>query len=450
MNTVVMIKTLFVGGVAALMVASSVSVPLGVSETEGPASSYIVQADSLSDARAAVLAADGEITHELSIIRAVGARISQRQLARLRAAPGLRIHADAELKTAGGPVPDAEHVKLIGADQLHAQGIDGQGVTVAVLDTGMWYSHNNIKRDLYENNKIVAEYDAQEDEEGHAKDKHGHGTHLTSIIASSQISDHGNVHGIAPNVNLVNIKAFGVDGSGSYADVIRGLDWLVANKDNYNIRVVNLSFSATPQSHYWDDPINQAVMATWQAGIVVVASAGNGGPDPMTIGVPGNVPYVITVGAMSDNYTPGNASDDVLASFSAAGPTVEGFVKPEVVAPGGHMLGIMDDGNHQIADDHPEWVQENARLYVMSGTSQSAAVVTGAAALLLQAKPWLTPDEVKCQLMSSARPAVDTDGRLAYSVFQQGAGMINAFRAVQGGQYDCANRGLDIDLDLAG
>ena len=120
---------------------------------------------------------------------------------------------------------------------------------------------------------------------------------------------------------------------GSYLDVIRGIDWVVAHKDEYNIRVLNLSFSAPPQSYYWDDPLNQAVMQAWQAGIVVVAAAGNGGPDPMTVGVPGNVPYIITVGAMSDNYTPENPADDILASFSAAGPTVEGFVKPEVVAP---------------------------------------------------------------------------------------------------------------------
>ena len=103
--------------------------------------------------------------------------------------------------------------------------------------------------------------------------------------------------------------------------MIRGIDWVVANKDAYDIRVLNLSFSAAPRSNYWDDPLSQAVMAAWEAGIVVVASAGNTGPAPLTIGVPGNVPYVVTVGAMTDNYTPADPGDDVLASFSAAGPT---------------------------------------------------------------------------------------------------------------------------------
>ena len=115
------------------------------------------------------------------------------------------------------------------------------------------------------------------------------------------------------------------------------MEWIIANRETYDIRVLNLSLSAPAQSHYWDDPLNQAVMAAWEAGIVVVASAGNLGPDPMTIGVPGNIPYVITVGAMTDSYTPNDFTDDKLASFSSAGPTHEGFVKPEIVAPGGHL-----------------------------------------------------------------------------------------------------------------
>ena len=125
------------------------------------------------------------------------------------------------------------------------------------------------------------------------------------------------------------IKAFDADGRGSYLDVIRGIDWVVANRDRYGIRVLNLSFSARPVSYYWDDPLNQAVMRAWQLGIVVVASAGNRGPDAMSIGVPGNVPYIITVGAMSDAASK-RANDDFLASFSSTGPTYEGFVKPDV------------------------------------------------------------------------------------------------------------------------
>ena len=89
-----------------------------------------------------------------------------------------------------------------------------------------------------------------------------------------------------------------------------------------------MSFGGQQRSYYWEDPLNQAVMKAWQEGIVVVASAGNDGPDPMTIGVPGNVPYIITVGAMTDSFTETNFNDDKIATFSAAGPTPAGFVKP--------------------------------------------------------------------------------------------------------------------------
>ena len=208
-----------------------------------------------------------------------------------------------------------------------------------------------------------------------------------------------------------------------------------------------MSFSAQPQSYYWDDPLNQAVMALWEAGIVVVASAGNRGPDAMTIGVPGNVPYVITVGAMSDGVTVDNPTDDFLATFSSAGPTVEGFVKPEVIAPGGHMLGVVDV-NSQLPSQHPEWVSGN--YFYMSGTSQAAGVVSGAVALMLDADATLTPDEIKCRLMSSARPALAADGSLAYSVFQQGAGLIDAWDAVYSSEFACANVGLDVEADLDG
>ena len=181
--------------------------------------------------------------------------------------------------------------------------------------------------------------------------------------------------------------------------MIRALDWVVSNHQAYGIRVLNLSFSAPPQSYYWDDPLNQAVMAAWQAGIVVVASAGNTGPEPMTIGVPGNVPYVITVGAMTDNYSPEDPSDDMMTYWSSAGPTIEAFVKPELVAPGGHLSGYMPSSG-TLPQQYPDFY-DSGQYFTMSGTSQAAAVVSGIVALLLQDEPWLTPDDVKCRLMAN-------------------------------------------------
>jgi subtilisin family serine protease len=190
-------------------------------------------------------------------------------------------------------------------------------------------------------------------------------------------------------------------------------------------------------------------MAAWKAGIVVVVSAGNEGPDPMTIGVPGNVPYVITTGALTDNFTPYDPTDDRLASFSSTGPTFEGFVKPEVVAPGGHMVGSIWYMSY-LANIDPGSMKKDQSLFTMSGTSQAAAVTSGVVALMLQANPTLSPDTVKCRLLATASAAVTSSGTLAYSVFQQGAGLVDAQSAIASTATGCANGGLNIAADLAG
>ena len=342
---------------------------------------------------------------------------------------------------------------LTGADALHWKGLTGEGVGVAVIDTGIWTSDKQSRyllSDARGYERIATQYDAISDQvrmKNFHGDNNGHGSHVTSIIASSRHKD-SEFNGVAPGAHLVVVKAFDDDGRGTYLDVIRGLDWVLKHKDVYGIRVLNLSFSATPQSYYWDDPLNQAVMTAWQNGIVVVASAGNGGPSPMTIGVPGNLPYVITVGAVTDGVTPLDWSDDRLASFSAAGPTYEGFVKPDVVAPGGHVRGLMGQKS-RFATRHPHYHDGDA-YFTMSGTSQSTAIVSGAVALLLQAEPWLLPDQVKCKLVSTARPAYEKDGTTAYSAFQQGAGLIDITAALSGRDYRCANEGLDVTADLVG
>ena len=430
-------------------------------------SSFIVQSIDAATAAAAVLAAGGGVERELGIINAVEARLTASQRRQLdRQVATARVWADREVavsgkgggKMAGGGkdpfgVPAASFPILVGADRLQAEGITGHGVTVAVLDTGLW-RHNTLKFDSTDRKRILAAYDAvagRITSEKKSDDASGHGTHVMSIALGSDRDDNGNFVSIAPDADLVSVRAFGEDGNGTYADVIYGLQWLLRHQNAYGIDVVNLSFSAEPRSHYWDDPINQAVMRLWQSGMVVVASAGNRGPDAMTIGVPGNVPYVITVGAMGDSTLPITATEEHVAVFSSAGPTVEGFVKPEIIAPGGKLSGVMSFGGHRIALDHPEFAFSK-RFFHMSGTSQSAAVVTGIVALMLQRSPQLTPDEVKLRLIDSARPAVYKSGKgsLAYSVFQQGAGLVDAYRAAHATATGSANHGLDIAADLAG
>ena len=168
----------------------------------------------------------------------------------------------------------------------------------------------------------------------------------------------------------------------------------------------------------------------------------------MTVGVPGNLPYVITVGAMTDRYTPDDRGDDRLTWFSAAGPTHEGFVKPDLVAPGGHVRGIMSK-NSYIPRKYRQF-HDGQQYFAMSGTSQSAAVVTGIVALMIQVDSFLTPDEVKYRLMAASRPAVGSDGQLLYSVFQQGAGLVDAYSAAHPSLTGFANQGLDLAADVEG
>ncbi|MBT8081850.1 MAG: S8 family peptidase [Gammaproteobacteria bacterium] len=458
---------------------------IGLSLRPAPVDSYIVQGVSVADVRALVIEQGGKITHELGVIRAVAADLTAGQIADLRRHENVRriydngaIEAAAKggkKNTTGGDTTsgdttgdgttdtstatDTFYTTLVNGDAVHQMGIDGTGIGIAVLDTGLWKT-TGIRYDSAGNTRIKAVYNAMTDQVAASPlsgdDPAGHGSHVASIAVSSLITADGTAryNGVAPGAHLVSVQAFDENGQGTYADVIRAIDWIVANKSKHKIRILNASFSAEARSHYWDDPINQAIMVAWRSAIFVVAAAGNRGPQAMTIGVPGNVPYVMTVGAMTDSFTPSDPSDDKLASFSSAGPTYEGFMKPEVVAPGGHMRGLVQN-NATLATAYPEYYDGD--YFEMSGTSQATAVVSGIAALALQAEPWRSVDELKCKIMSAAKPATITTGKggnktttLAYSVFQQGAGQVDAYATVMNQTIDCANNGLHIDNDIDG
>ena len=415
-----------------------------------PTSTFIIKARTAADAVEAVNAVNGAMIGELSVINAATAALTDSQAATLRRRGGLQVYNDAQLEVSGD-APDTFYPAWIGADRLHASGIDGSGIGIAIIDTGLWprVTQELAVVDGVSTVGFASDRTRRPFSPGSVRDESGHGTHITSVAAGRELSADGFYEGVAPGANVFVVRAFDANGYGSYVDVIEGIQWVIDHHEQQNIRVLNLSFSAEPQSYYWDDPLNQAVMAAWEAGIVVVTSAGNTGPDPMTVGVPGNVPYVVTVGSVDDNHTPGDRSDDFLSSFSSTGPTYEGFVKPEVTAPGGHMLAHMNP-NGTIARSYSEYQHESGHYFTMSGTSQSSAVISGVAALVLQADPTLTPDDVKCRLLSSAKPVVDSAGAALYSLFQQGAGLVFAPDAVFSQSTACANVGLDIAADLAG
>jgi serine protease AprX len=340
---------------------------------------------------------------------------------------------------------------VAGVDALHLQGITGKGVTVAVVDSGLW-EHDALMKDTQGRNRVVARYDALTDTVGNeVVDESGHGTHMASIVANSDPTTQkgrptGAFKGVAPDASLVAVKVLDREGLAHVLEIVRGIQWVVDHREKYNIRVLNLSFAQTPRWPYWEDPVAQAAMRAWADGIAVVVSAGNEGPDHGTVGSPGNVPYLITVGAVTDSWTPNTRDDDYLPEFSSRGPTQEGHIKPDIVALGGHMTGLIRPES-ALAMEQPEDMLRTGE-FVLTGTSQASALVSGLLALLLQMEPDLTPNDLKCKLVTSAEPAINRDGKLAYSPFEQGSGLVTATRAVTLGRRECGTPDLEWGADI--
>lgn len=306
----------------------------------------------------------------------------------------------------------------------------GRGVTVAVIDSGL----NRYQGDFSGSficvnvNKVVDCGDG---------DGNGHGTHVTGIIKGRD-SD-GRYIGVAPDANIVSIKVGTSDKilprKSSEADVINALQWVFNNRLTYNIRVVNLSLSGSVSAGYNSSPLNAAVEQLWLNGVVVVASAGNRGAAVDAVWyAPGNDPFVITVGALDNNAT-ATPADDSLAAFSSRGRTLDGYAKPDVVAPGRKIVSTLASSDAKIAKTFPDRVIDD-RYIRMSGTSMSAPVVTGVVALLLERYPTLTPNQVKWLLMRTAN---------TYPGQADAAGVIDPVEAYQraaGGAPGSANQGL--------
>src|SRR6266550_4974130 len=261
------------------------------------------------------------------------------------------------------------------------------------------------------------------------------------------------------NVSLIKLRLPDQNGSGLEADVISAIQRAIDLKNVYNIRVINLSLGHPVYESYTLDPLCQAVEAAWKAGIVVVAAAGNYGRDNSlgtkgygTIASPGNDPYVITVGAMKTNGTY-YTSDDTIASYSSKGPTlVDHLVKPDLVAPGNQVISLLAP-NSTLALSYPKTListsafetigasGKSGNYFMLSGTSMAAPVVSGAAALLIQQHPSLTPDQVKARLMKTATKtlnlfSVGTDAKSLQQfnsqsdIFTIGAGYLNIAAAL--------------------
>jgi serine protease AprX len=319
----------------------------------------------------------------------------------------------------------------IGADQVWAGAgglakLSGLGVTVAVIDSGFDPNHHALKGRVLQTVDFTG---------GDGVDKFGHGTHVAAIIAGQRglTADTQMYQGVAPGAYLLNLRVLGNDGSGSAADVIEAIDWAVDHRQQYNIRVINLSLGAPVLQPYRDDPVCAAVERAVRAGIFVVAAAGNHGQTADGkrimggIGSPGNSPYALTVGALDTKGT-AERGDDVVAPFSSSGPTrYDLVIKPDLVAPGRRVTSAEAAGSLlsvNFPDQHIAGTGANAYIRG-SGTSMATAVVSGAAALLIQERPGLRPLTTRAalELTSTFLPAA--------GLVQGGAGSLNVLAAAE-------------------
>ena len=392
----------------------------------------------------------GKVTADLSIINGFAAELQAKDVARLAYADGVRqISLDAVMvSTACTQCVDTTtlantYIRAIGADKVWNQSsyLQGQGIGVAVVDSGI-----NPNGDLYTNmgvNRQVANVRFNTDYNQNTSDGFGHGTHVSSIVGGDGSESGGKYIGVAPMVNIINVKVSNDNGSSMTKNVVQGLQWILANHATYNIRVVNLSLNSSVAQSYHTSPLAAAVEVLWFNKIVVVTSAGNQGKG--AIYPPANDPFVITVGATDDKGT-NSISDDIVASFSAYGTTGDGVIKPDLVAPGTNIVARLVNSNMGLAQAHPAnkvAAGVSFPYFRMSGTSMAAPMVSGAIALLLQSEPNLTPDQVKYRLKTTA-----STNWTGYSTTKAGAGYLDINKAVNTKTTQSANGGIIISRFL--
>ena len=317
----------------------------------------------------------------------------------------------------------AVYPRVVKANRLWQEGITGRGVAVAVLDSGVAPDADLAGPP----SRVVASVNFAD--ERATPDPGGHGTHVAGIIAGNGSRSAGEFVGIAPQASIVDVRVLGSSGGGRMSSVVRGIEWVLEHRAAYDIRVINLSFSARAPVSYRADPFSAAVEIAWRRGVVVVTAAGNGGPERGSVRAPGTDPYVITVGATDDRGTALRA-DDMLAWFSAWGG-VGSSSKPDLVAPGRRLVSLRVPGStlDALFPERIVTAQNGATYFRLTGTSMATAVASGAAALLLERRPGLTPDQVKSLLLGTAQPYGQDSGQVLPDAAADGKGLLDVYAA---------------------
>ncbi len=375
---------------------------------------------------------DGRVKYGLAIVGAVSARMKGVQvLAVTRDVDVDYVVKDQKLRAQFDPALDSAKaltpgILEVSAPQVWSQlGLTGQGVGVAIVDSGV-YPHPDLA------GRIVASIDfttaSPTVSSTSTGDPGGHGTHVAGLVAGDGTLSGGAYTGVAPRANIVNVRVIDASGASNVSTILRGLQWVLANRLTYNIKVVNLSLGATPTGSYKSDLMATAAEVLNFAGVTVVVSAGNTGPYAGTVTTPATDPYVITVGALDDNGT-SLLLDDLMATFSSRGRTVfDNLSKPDLVAPGRKLVSLRSPGSALDTQFSDRQVTATGALtpdyYRLSGTSMAAPIVAGVIALMVERNPTLSPAQVKKRLKSTATS-------LPFgTAWDRGAGLVNAYRAV--------------------
>jgi serine protease AprX len=386
----------------------------------------------------AIRSQSGRDGNALAIVGGASGKLTARAIAKLsrRGNVSKISYNDPNVRVTGplGAPLESLYTELVHAPEVWNLGYTGQGVTVAVLDSGI-----APVADLTQpSSRIIAAVDFVDSTAG-VGDPGGHGTHIAGIIAGNGTDSAGGYQGIAPEANLIDVRVLNEGGTANMSTVIRGIQWVVNNRSAYNIRVLNISLGTTAIANYRVSPLAAAVEMAWFSGIVVVTSAGNSGPLPTTVSSPADDPFVISVGCLDDNQTL-DPLDDLVPDFSARGPTLYGHVKPDLVAPGRKVISLRSPGSY-LDELLPER-RVGESYFRLTGTSMSAPVVSGIVALMLERNPGLKPNQVKNILRQSTRT-------LPWEANTVGTGVVDAYAAVTSNITERTNLGLTPSDDFA-
>lgn len=313
--------------------------------------------------------------YEYPFIKAIGVKLSHNQIIKCAKVSTVKFISKQTKVSAQINVSK----KILALDNFYKKGIYGKGVTLAIIDTGI-NSHLDF---MIPKNRIIKFVDLINNK-SKPYDDNGHGSFVAGIACGNGLISNKKYSGVAPQSNIISIKALETNGETGAYKILEAMQWVFDNKDKYNIKVVCMSFGSNPLDS--QDPLVLGAEALWNAGIVVVAAAGNSGPDNITIKSPGFSNKIITVGGLDDKRRPdGSYSEELfdIAKFSSRGPAGQ-FFKPDLVAPSVNIVGVSNT---------------NELYTVMSGTSVATPMVAGICCLILSKFPLLTPDQLKVRLL---------------------------------------------------